>query len=185
MSKVKECPACTKEVAKSAKVCPHCGKTLKTGLFVKLLTVLIVLGVLGAIFGPSNEEKAQKLSEKLDGIANAEVANISPSGEISEMFNMLSKNTDIQRDNMENKIKGKIVQWSLPVYEINKLDENKYRIQTDASARYVGAFLTLHSRTSEERAYIESLQTGNIISFKGKIKGTTMRYIDIDPVVLM
>ena len=63
MSKVKECPACGKEVAKSAKVCPHCGKKLKTGLFVKLLLGLIVLGVLGAIFGPTTEEKAHQRSQ--------------------------------------------------------------------------------------------------------------------------
>ena len=86
MSKVKECPACGKEVAKSAKVCPHCGKKLKTGLFVKLLLGLIVLGVLGAIFGPTTEEKAQQLSATLDSISNAQAANISASGEIARYF---------------------------------------------------------------------------------------------------
>jgi len=185
MSKVKECPACGKEVAKSAKVCPHCGKKLKTGLFVKLLLGLIVLGVLGAIFGPTTEEKAHQLSATLDSISNAQAANISASGEISEVFSLGSKNTDIQRDNMEKEIKGKIIQWSLPVYEVKKRDENKYRIQTKSGTRYVGAFLTLHARNSEESAYIESLQTGNMISFKGKINGTTMRNIDIEPAVLV
>ena len=185
MSKVKDCPACGKEVAKSAKVCPHCGKKLKTGLFVKILLGLIVIGVLGAIFGPSKEEKAQQLSATLANMANAQAANISASGELSELFSLGSKNTDIQRDNMEKEIKGKIVEWSLPVYEVKKRDENIYRVQTKSGTRYVGAFLTLYARSSDEASYIESLQTGSMITFKGKIGGTTMRNIDIDPAILV
>lgn len=185
MSKVKNCPDCDKEVSKSAKKCPHCGKKLKTGIFVKIILGIIILVILSAIFGPSKEEKAQQLLSTLDNITNAQAANISPSGDINELFSYNSKNTDIQRDNKEKEIKGRIVQWSLPVYEVKKRSENLYRIQTKGNTRYVGVFLTLHARNSDESAYIESLQTGNMISFKGKIEGTTMRNIDIAPAVLV
>ena len=186
MSKVKDCPTCGKEVAKSAKVCPHCGKKLKMGLFLKLLLGLIVIATLGAIFGPSKEEKSQQLSTTLENIANAQVANISASGELSELFSLGSKNTDIQRDNMAKEIKGKVVQWSLPVYEVKKRDENIYRVQTKSEARNVGAFLTLYARSGDEASYIESLQTGSMITFRGKIDSVTMtRNIDIDPAILV
>ena len=184
MSKLKECSACGKEVATSAKVCPHCGKKLKSGLFVKFLLGLVIIGILSAIFGPSTEEKAQQLSDTLDKITNAQVSNISASGKLNELFSMMSKNTDIQRDNMEEEMKGKIVQWILPVYEVEKLDENKYKIQT-SSGQKVGAFVTVHARTAEEASYIESLVTGNMISFKGKIDGTFMRNIEINPAILV
>jgi hypothetical protein len=184
MSKVKDCPTCGKEVAKSAKVCPHCGKKLKTGLFVKIVLALIAFGVLVAIFGPSDEQKAQKLSATLDSIEKSEAANISPSGQISEIFSIGSENTDIQRENMEKEINGKIVQWTLPVYEVKKREENIYRITTSGTG-YVGTFVTLHARNSQESSYIESLKTGSMFSFKGKIDGTTMRNIDIDPAVLV
>jgi hypothetical protein len=44
MSKMTACKACTKEVSKSAKVCPHCGQKLKMGFFKKAL-----LGIVGFI----------------------------------------------------------------------------------------------------------------------------------------
>ena len=185
MSKVKACPACGKDVATSAKVCPHCGKKLKMGLFLQIILGVLILGALGAVFGPSEEEKAQKLSLELESIAKSQAATISSRGELSEAFSIMSKYTDIQRDNLEKEIKGKIVQWSLPVYEVKKKSENIYRIQTKSGTDHVGAFLTLHTRSATENAYVEDLKTGNSISFKGKITGITMRNIDIDPAVLM
>jgi len=185
MSKTKDCPSCTKEVAKSAKICPHCGKKLKMGMFLKIIIGIIVLAILGAVFGPSKEEKAQQLTSQLDAIASAQSENISSTGEISEIFTLGGDHTDIQRDNAKKEIIGKIVQWSLPVYEVKKRKDNIYRVQTKSGTRYVGAFITLHARNSEEITYIEGLKTGNMISFKGKITGTTMRNIDIEPAILV
>jgi len=182
--KVKPCPACGKEVAKSVKVCPHCGKQLKTGLFVKIITGIIILIVIGVIFGPSEEEQAQKLALTLEKLANAQIANISSKGELNDIFSLMSKHTDIQRENKEKEITGKIVQWSLPVYEVNKLNDKYYRVQTNLG-KHVGAFLKIYPRNNEEKQYIEGLQTGNMISFKGKIIGTTLRHIDIAPAILL
>ena len=52
--KMKNCKACGKEVAPSAKVCPSCGQKLKIGMGKKLLIgfgVLIVLGIIGSNSG--------------------------------------------------------------------------------------------------------------------------------------
>jgi len=40
------CNACGKEIAKSAKVCPHCGKRYKKPFWQKLIVVLVIIGVL-------------------------------------------------------------------------------------------------------------------------------------------
>lgn len=191
MGKLKACPACGKDVAKSAEMCPHCGKNLKSGLFVKLFFGIIVLAFLGDKFGPGEEGKArhekdvvQQFSSSLDSIANAQPTDISPSGELSQAFTLMSDYTNVQRDNMEEEIKGNIVQWSLPIYEVSKRSKNKYRVQTLASSGNIGTSLTLYTRSPEESAYIERLQIGGIISFKGRITGITMRSIDIDPAVL-
>jgi hypothetical protein len=182
--KVKPCPACGKEVAKSAKICPHCGKKLKMGLFLKIIIGLAVLGVIGVIFAPSEEEQAQRLASTLENIVNAQAANISSTGELDSIFSLMSKYTDIQRENKEKEITGKIVQWTLPVYDVNKNGDKYYRVQT-SSGNHVGAFLSIYPRSNEEKQYIEGLQTGNMISFKGKIIGTTMRNIDIAPAILV
>lgn len=189
-SKIKECPACTKDVAKSAKICPHCGKKLKTGLFVKLLAAIIVIGVIGAIFGPSKEEKAKKFAATLDVIAKATPANISPTGDLARIFKLNSEHTDLQRKKTEQEITGKIVQWTLPVYEVRE-HGNGYRIHTSGKQAImggipmVGTFVNIYPRSEKERSFIEHLKTGNMITFKGKITGTSMRYIDISPAILM
>jgi hypothetical protein len=49
MSKLKACKACSKEVSKSAKTCPHCGQKLKMGFFKKALLGVGALIVIIAI----------------------------------------------------------------------------------------------------------------------------------------
>lgn len=50
------CKTCKKEVAKSAKKCPHCGEKLKWGFFEKLIATIVIvplfLLVVGLLNGP-------------------------------------------------------------------------------------------------------------------------------------
>jgi RNA polymerase subunit RPABC4/transcription elongation factor Spt4 len=45
MSEMINCKACGKEIAKSAKACPHCGKKNKKPLWQKLIIVAVVLAI--------------------------------------------------------------------------------------------------------------------------------------------
>ena len=191
MSGLKKCPACGGDVAKSAKVCPHCGKKLKMGLFAKLGIGLVVLIALGWALAPSDKEKAQTQANALDVIANAQPSNLSPV-ELGAIFSPNSKYTDLQRDNKEKEITGQVVQWTLKVYDLKKLDEGKYKIQTQSSVNFgqssepVGAWVTIYTRSPEETQFVGGLQTDSLISFKGKITGVDfMRNIEIDPAILV
>ncbi|EDN68479.1 conserved hypothetical protein [Beggiatoa sp. PS] len=184
-NKVKDCPACGKEVAKSAKICPHCGKKLKMGFFLKTIIFIGILIVLAAIFGPTEEEKAQQQAALLESISNAQAVNLSPKGELYNAFKLISDYTDVQRDNLEKEIKDKVIQWTLPVYEVNKSGEY-YRVQTDSGKQnVVSTFLNVYPRNQEERQFIEGLKTGDMITIKGKIIGTMMRNITIKPAVIV
>lgn len=44
------CKTCSKEVAKSASTCPHCGAKLKMGVFEKVLILIGVFFVMSFIF---------------------------------------------------------------------------------------------------------------------------------------
>ena len=185
MSKLKKCPACEHEISKKVKKCPNCGEQVKTGFFVKVLTGILIIGVLGMIFSPSKEEEAQQLAAYLQGISEAQAENINPAGKISDAFSLGSQYTDIQRENMIKEIKGKIVHWTLPVYEVDKRKDGIYRIQTKSGTRYVGTFINLYARNADEVKFIESLKTGNNITFKGKISGVILRNITIDSAILI
>jgi len=186
-SNLKECKACGKEVAKSAKVCPHCGKKLKMGWFLKLIILIIVLGVIGTLLQPSSEEKAKKLQETMSSLEQAEVSDLKASGKLGEMFNLGSKHTDIQREESEAYIKGKVVEWSLRVYEVSK-HEDYYRVQTQtemmSTPKVVSAFVNIYPRNESELAKVKTLKTDDIVTFKGIITGVSMRSINVSPAII-
>lgn len=179
MSKMKNCKSCNKEVAKGAKACPHCGQKLKMGFLAKAgIGVALLVGV-AVLALPSDEEVAKQLAS----IEKATPADISPNGKLAELFSFTSENTDIQRENMGEELTGKIVQWTLPVFDVNIRNEDKniYRIQTSAKQNTVGTFITLHARNAEEVTFIEGLVEDNLITVKGEITGASItRTIEID-----
>ena len=50
LDKMTTCKTCSKEVAKSANNCPHCGAKLKMGIFEKVLIFIGVLFVMTIIY---------------------------------------------------------------------------------------------------------------------------------------
>jgi len=177
-SKLKPCKSCGKDVAKSSKKCPHCGQKLKMGLFPKILIGIIGFSILGAIVAPKPEEV-------IASIADESPSTLSATGQLSDAFSLMSKYTDLQRDNLEKDIMDKVVQWQLPVYEVSKQSDGVYRIQTASQYGHVGTFVTLYTQSDDEVKTVESLTTGKMITVKGRITGTTMRNIDIEPAVLV
>ena len=90
---------------------------------------------------------------------------------------------------MTKELKDKIVQWTLPVFEVSKLSENKYKIQTDSGTlfgtKYVGTFTVVYTQNENEVRFIENLKTGSNITIKGIISDTFMRNIEIEPAILI
>ena len=173
------CKACGKDVAKGLKKCPHCGKKLKMGMFIKIILGVVVIAIASAILNPG-----KTLEERLQETRDAQASDLSPGGELSQMFSVMGDYTDIQRDNKEKEITGQIVQWTLQVFDVNKSSEGKYRVQTSGS-KTVGAFVDIYTTSPKEKQQIEALQSGDFVSFKGKIEGTFMRNIEIEDAVLV
>lgn len=184
-AKLKTCKSCNAEIAKSEKRCPKCGAKLKMGLLPKLLIALVGIVILGIALMPSKEEKQASLAAALKEIETAQPSDLSPRGELAAIFNLLSKHTDLQRENKEKEIAGKIVQWSLPVFEVRKLREAVYRIKTSAGANIVGTFITLNTRTDAEKTKIEALKTGDTVSIKERIDGISLRNVEIEDAILV
>ncbi len=68
MEKMVKCKACDKEIAKSAKVCPHCGKKQKNKGFTVIAVILIVIGIFWAI--GDGETAASNSSSSSDTVLN-------------------------------------------------------------------------------------------------------------------
>lgn len=155
------------------------------------LSYAIAVGIAGALFygdiqnrnhtdGNANNPASQV--SKFAELAAATPAQISPTGELAAMFNLMSDNTDLQRENKFKELKGKVVEWTLPVYEVQK-DGEVYEVQTEADEA-VGAFVYITALNTQEKAEIEGLKTGSSISFKGVISDVTLRSLEIKPAIL-
>jgi hypothetical protein len=103
MAKLIKCKACGHDVAKSAKVCPSCGKKLKSAFLTRLAILIVVLGVIGAIgsgldgadAGTSEVAKTAKLGEAftVDGF-EVVVKKVSRSTNISSAGVLLTQASD-------------------------------------------------------------------------------------------
>lgn len=106
--------------------------------------------------------------------------NISPHGELADIFNPFSDYTDLQREDTINRIKGKVIEWTLPVYEV-KRDGTDYTVIFESSGKTVGVIAVFNNPNQEELNLLKALKTGTMLKFKGVIKGTWLRSIMIDP----
>jgi uncharacterized protein YecT (DUF1311 family) len=149
--------------------------------------LVLVIGV--ALIAGKDELKSK--ADPLMELANAQPGNLQPEGELSELFTLGSKYTDLQRENKSKEVIGQVVQWRLPVYEVSKSKEG-YKIQTRGSVsiggygkNLIGTFIHITPRDSEDRKIIENMKTDDVIAFKGRIAGTTMRMLTIKPAILI
>lgn len=173
-------------------------------LITAIVIVIICVGLLYFIFssGGSGSDNPKSPIETvvptppppdpLQVLSETPPSNLEPGGELYEVFRYGTDHTDVQRENKEREITGLIVQWSLPVYEVYRKDYG-YKITTSGAAGtifdpklYVSTEIHIQPRNSSEVSYIESLKTGDMITFKGKISGVgSFRYIVIDPCILV
>ncbi len=148
---------------------------------------VLVIGLL-AVGGQKTDHSN---TDPIDGLVRAEPSELSPYGELAELFTIGSKNTDLQRENKLKEITGKVVQWKLPVYEVARSGKG-YKVQTKRSSdegmfdqNLLGTLVYITPRNDAESKIIEALKTGDAILFKGVIAGSTMRAIEVNPAILV
>jgi uncharacterized protein YecT (DUF1311 family) len=129
--------------------------------------------------------------DPLAQLDTAVASDLQAEGELSEIFALGGKSTDLQRENKLKEISGQVVRWNLPVYEVARSGDG-FKVQTTSGTRIgafgtnlIGTFVTLSPRSESERKQIENLKTGDLLSFKGRIAGGSFRSLKIDPAILV
>ncbi len=152
--------------------------------------IAVCLVLIGIAIMPGKDGAAPKTDPLADLVA-MQPSDLKAEGELSEMFALGSKHTDLQREKKSKEIIGKVVQWRLPVYEVSK-SGGSYRIQTQTrigtgmfGTNLVGTFVYITPRSDEDSKIIEALKTDDMICFKGQIADTSLRTLTIKPAVLV
>ena len=114
---------------------------------------------------------------------DAQASNIDPN-KLAPIFRFGSDYTNLQREDTLSQIKDKVIEWTIPVYEIERIKDGLYRI-TSIDDDGFGLVIVLTTNSQDEKNLIHSLKTGSRLSIKGVLTGeTTMRALDIEPAII-
>lgn len=167
------------------KIFPECQKHgAKIGLIYAARVMVIGLSLLTLACG---DERGRTM-DPLALLDQTPVSDLRPDGELAEILAIGSTHTNVQRENNLLQIRGKTVQWNLPVYEVSRHGTG-YRVQTigeqlaifETPNLLAGAMVYVTPRTDAERLELEAIMTGDVISFKGVIHDITLRTVEINP----
>lgn len=176
-SNLEPCKICLKPVIPEEKYCPYCGFKVKKDILPKLIIGVLVLTLFGSLAIPTKSN----LEKEREKIANAPLDMVN----IHELAKILDhKHADIEILNKIGKIEGKIVELQLQVFVATYMSDY-YRIVTIPSVGIPGTLLNLYPKNKKDVEYLKNLKPGHTIKIKGKIKGTYLKRLKIDPAFLI
>lgn len=169
------------------------GKGIRNLIIISLLVVAVIVVLIkrddpqssldvdkGDPVSTTSKDEKIKALENLSGVSD-----ISPFGELHEIFKFNSQYTDVQRENRLADLKGKVVSWDCTVYEVSKIGDRRYTVTPKPKNGQVGFILNVVARNEAESRYIENLMTGSPFTFIGMLNGEMfMRSLILDPVIL-
>lgn len=108
---------------------------------------------------------------------------LSPPDDLADALSFFSRLTDIQKEDIKDSYRGKVVQWTLPVWDVSS-DSDGYTIQTTSSEK-VAIFCKVATASAQELAFAKELEEGDLITCKGTVSGYSLGFVNLSPAVLV
>lgn len=149
------------------------------------VTTLFVGGAANAVVEAS-KEREEALKAKIASLADeSQVSELSPSGELAQIYMLGSETTDLARDAKTEEILGKVVEWTLPVYDISKVGDF-IRINTKGNnGDLVDTYVNIAPQSDSDNQYLLGLKEDDQVTFRGYIDSVSMRTINIEPAIII
>ena len=156
---------------------------------VRLRTIgalLVSLGLTGC-GGSSVESTGQRSGADLQALARATPIDVTLA-QVAETFTVGTDATDVQREELEKRIVGQVVEREVVVYEVSR-SEGVYTVisepvpvaQAGVAAKW-GVMAQIRSRSAADEALLQSAKTGDTVRVRGVVKGIWLRtFVTLDP----
>jgi hypothetical protein len=118
-------------------------------------------------------------------LISATASELGPSDPSVTAFGLFSHKTDAQKDAFAKEIVGKVVQWTLPAYDVS-ISSDELTVQTNVVDGRATAVCTVANPTATDEQNAAKLSRGDLVTCKGVVKGAgTLGTIEIDPAIIV
>ena len=172
-NRFKPCEKCQKPVLPEEKNCPYCGSPVKKDFLPKIVIGLLLLILLSTLAIPTKG----KLEKERKKIVSAGAATV-------DMRNWAKNLNNKALSNKVGELEGKIVELQLQVFVATYLSDY-FGIVTIPSDGIPGTYLMLYPKNEAEADFLKSIGQGQTIKIRGKVNGTYLKRIKIEPAFLI
>ncbi|MCA2376967.1 hypothetical protein ACQZ5D_06805 [Agrobacterium sp. 22-211-1] len=105
-----------------------------------------------------------------------------PPDDLVNALSFFSGLTEVQKNEIKDSYRGKLVAWKLPVWDVSQRNE-EFVIQTSSQGK-IAIFCKIRPSDDNEAKRIRQLAAGHLITCKGIVNGYTLGNVNISPAKL-
>jgi len=156
-----------------------------------LLCVVLSVMLFGCGEGADAKQSGQAIEDQLAEIRSAKLSRVTPE-EVSEVFALGSDSTDLQRDILNKELVGSVVEWRLPIYEV-ELVEGRYKItsqpipiKSKEAVQLLRAAVFIVPSSVSDHVVMRKVKTNDMITVRGRVREIVLRtVVVIEPALLV
>lgn len=150
------------------------------------LQILVCAAFLTSCGSSSRNDVPQRIDSASALAAVRAATPISINPEVAaEAFALNSTATDLQRDELEQALVGSVVEWDIPIYEID-LEEGVYRItsqpfgiQSKEAIPLLRVLALLHATSDADKKLLRAAKTNDVLRLRARVREIRLRTIMI------
>lgn len=157
-----------------------CWAFIRRSALASLVFGVIVSSSTIACNPPPEDIKAKSgMDDLLRRVISSPPVLVSPT-EVAETLGIGGRATDVQRDELIQRLEGAVVEWRVQVYNIELVD-GMYRLTSlplgtsDEKAISVFASATVIPKTERDHAILRKVKTGDSVRIKGLVQTISLR----------
>ncbi len=157
-------------------------------LFWKSLLWIVIVGLGLPVFGSllgiilSSFIDAQGSGSPGKEVLDDAPISTTPPDDLVNALSFFSGLTEVQKSEIKDSYRGKLVKWKLPVWDVSQRNE-EFVIQTSSQGK-IAIFCKILPSDDNEAKKIRQLAAGDLITCKGIVSGYTLGNVNISPAKL-